>query len=96
VTRSWIRVAALLILLAVVLLPDIAHAQLAQVDAFRPLSPEEIAAGQEQLPAAQLVFAAYAVVWLAFAFYLFSLWRRITQVESELRTVAAKLEKTAG
>jgi CcmD family protein len=96
VTRSWIRVAALLILLAVVLLPDIAHAQLAQVDEFRPLSPEEIAAGQEQLPAAQLVFAAYAVVWLAFAFYLFSLWRRITQVESELRTVAAKLEKTAG
>lgn len=86
----WMAVAVLLLLAPVAL-----GAQPPQIDEFRALSPEEVAAGQEQIPAAQLVFAAYAVVWLAFAFYLFSLWRRITQVEGELRVVAAKLEKSA-
>ncbi len=88
--RVWLAVAVL-----IVLAPMALGAQPGQVDEFRALSPEEVAAGQEQIPAAQLVFAAYAIVWLAFAFYLLSLWRRVTQVESELRTVATKLEKTA-
>ncbi len=88
--RVWLAVAVLM-----VLAPMALGAQPTQVDEFRALSPEEVAAGQEQIPAAQLVFAAYAIVWLAFAFYLLSLWRRVTQVESELRTVATKLEKTA-
>lgn len=95
-TRSWIRVWTVLALLACVLVPAVLEAQPSQVDEFRPVSPEELAAGQEQIPAAQLVFAAYGIVWLTFAFYLFSLWRRVTQVETELRTVATKLEKTAG
>lgn len=95
-TRSWIRVWTVLALLLAVLAPAVLQAQPAQVDEFRPLSPEEIAAGQEQVPAAQLVFAAYGIVWLTFAFYLLTLWRRVTQVETELRTVATKLEKTAG
>jgi CcmD family protein len=79
----------------IVLAPLVLGAQPAQVDEFRALSPEEVAAGQEQIPAAQLVFAAYAIVWLTFAFYLLSLWRRVTQVESELRAVATRLEQSA-
>jgi CcmD family protein len=87
--RVWLAVAVLM-----VLAPMALGAQPAQVDEFRALSPEEVAAGQEQIPAAQLVFAAYAIVWLTFAFYLLSLWRRVTQVESELRAVATKLEQS--
>ncbi len=93
---SWIRVWPVIVLAMLVLVPMVLQAQPAQVDEFRPLSPEDLAAGQEQIPAAQLVFAAYAIVWLTFAVYLVSLWRRVTQVEAELRTVATKLEKTAG
>lgn len=86
--RVWLMVAAL-----AVLAPMSLGAQPTQVDEFQALSAEELAADQEQIPAAQLVFAAYGIVWLAFAFYLLTLWRRVTQVESELRVVATKLEK---
>lgn len=92
--KTWFRV-WLVVAVLVVLAPLVLGAQPAQVDEFRALSPEEVAAGQEQIPAARLVFAAYAIVWLAFAFYLLTLWRRVTQVESELRTVATKLENSA-
>ena len=91
-TKNWFRV-WLVVAALVVLAPVSIGAQPAQVDEFQPLSPEEVAAGQEQIPSAQLVFAAYAIVWLTFAFYLLTLWRRVTQVESELRVVASKLEK---
>ena len=88
--RLWLVVAVLGVLASIAL-----DAQPAQIDEFRPLSPEEVAAGQEQIPAAGLVFAAYGIVWLTFAFYLLTLWRRVTQVEAELRTVATKLENSA-
>jgi CcmD family protein len=94
VKKTWFRV-WLAVAVLVVLAPVVLGAQPAQVDEFRALSPEEVAAGQEQIPAARLVFAAYAIVWLTFAFYVLTLWRRITHVESELRTVAAKLESSA-
>jgi CcmD family protein len=92
VKKNWFRVWLMVAALAV-LAPMSLDAQPAQVDEFQALSAEELAADQEQIPAAQLVFAAYGIVWLAFAFYLLTLWRRVTQVESELRVVATKLEK---
>jgi CcmD family protein len=94
--KSWLRVwPVVTLLLLLVVAPVVVGAQPAQVDEFRPISPEDLAAGQEQIPAARLVFAAYGTVWLTFAFYLLTLWRRLTQVESELRTVATKLENLA-
>lgn len=91
---SWNRVWIVLGILLLVTVTAV-QGQPAPVDEFVPLSPDQIAAEQDQIPAARLVFAAYGIVWLAFAFYLFSLWRRVTQVESELRTVATKLENSA-
>ena len=38
----------------------------------------------EQLPAAPLVIAAYAFVWVALLAYLWLLWRRMTRIEGEL------------
>jgi CcmD family protein len=91
--KSWMRVWMVLAVLLVVAVVA-AQAQPAPVDEFLPLSPDQIQAEQDQIPAARLVFAAYGIVWLTFAFYLLSLWRRVTQVESELRAVATKLEQS--
>ena len=72
--------------------PPITQAPLPPVaqDGFVPLKPGELA--QEQLPAAPLVFAAYSVIWLALVSYVFLLWRRLTNVEREIREVSAKLQ----
>lgn len=40
---------------------------------------------EEQLPAAPLLVGAYAFVWVTLIAYLWSIWRRLRKVESELR-----------
>jgi CcmD family protein len=51
-------------------------------------APEEFVpvrdAETERLPAAPLVMSAYAVAWLLIFLYVWSLWRRLNQVEREL------------
>ena len=39
----------------------------------------------EQLPAAPLLIAAYAFVWVATAGYLWMVWRRLGKVEREMQ-----------
>ena len=39
----------------------------------------------EQLPAAPLLIGAYAFVWLAVFFYVWTIWRRLSRVEAEIR-----------
>ncbi len=39
---------------------------------------------QEQIPAAPLVMAAYAFVWVVLIVYVWFLWRRIGKVQAEL------------
>ena len=59
--------------------------QPAQQEEFVPideLPPED------QLPAAPLLVAAYAVAWAAVFGYLWSIWRRLDRVERELAEVA--------
>ena len=41
----------------------------------------------DQLPAAPLLIAAYAFVWLALMVYLWSIWRRIRKVEADIGTL---------
>jgi CcmD family protein len=41
----------------------------------------------EQLPAAPLLITAYAFVWLAVFFYVWTVWRRLNKVETEMRTL---------
>lgn len=50
---------------------------------------------QEQLPAAPLVLAAYAVAWVLVFGYLWSIWQRLGRVERELATVARRVEGSA-
>ena len=41
----------------------------------------------DRLPAAPLLIAAYAFVWVALLVYLWSIWRRITKVEAEMHAL---------
>ena len=57
-------------------------------DEFVPISQLP---ATEQVPAAPLLIAAYAVVWIVLAVYLWTLWRRFARVEQDLKTLAARL-----
>lgn len=89
--RLWQMAATGVLLVFMLTMAATGYAQ-STPDEFVAVAPGEL---QEQLPAAPLVFAAYGIVWLAFAFYAFSVWTRVRQVEAELRVVAAKLEKSS-
>lgn len=39
----------------------------------------------EKLPAAPYLIAAYSIVWLVLLGYVWSIWRRLGQVEAELK-----------
>jgi CcmD family protein len=47
----------------------------------------------DQLPAAPLLITAYAFVWIAVMVYLFSIWRRLNKVETEMRALAQKTSR---
>jgi CcmD family protein len=46
---------------------------------------------QEQMPAAPLVIAAYAVAWVGIFIYLASIWRRLQKVDRELADVSRRV-----
>ena len=48
--------------------------------------------GQEEMPGAPLVAAAYAVAWAAVLIYLFSIWRRLEAVKREMAEVARRID----
>jgi CcmD family protein len=50
---------------------------------------------QEQLPAAPLLIAAYAVAWVAVFGYLWFIWRRLGRVERELAEVSRRIQPEA-
>ncbi|MGE3841320.1 MAG: CcmD family protein [Vicinamibacterales bacterium] len=60
-----------------------------QQDEFVPV--DELPA-QESLPAAPLLIAAYAFVWVVVLVYLFSIWRRLGRVERDMASVAQRIE----
>ena len=47
---------------------------------------------EDQLPAAPLLVAAYAVVWAIAIGYLWTIWRRLGMVEQELAEVARRVK----
>lgn len=48
---------------------------------------------KEELPAARLVMAAYAVVWIAVFGFLWSIWQRLGRVEHELAEAHRRIER---
>jgi CcmD family protein len=57
-------------------------------DEFVPIS--ELPA-DDKLPAAPLLIAAYAVVWIVLAVYVWTLWRRFLRAEQDLKQLASRL-----
>ncbi|HKB10590.1 MAG TPA: CcmD family protein [Vicinamibacterales bacterium] len=47
----------------------------------------------EQIPAAPLLVAGYAFIWVAVAVYVWTIWRRLNRVEAEMRTLAQKTQR---
>lgn len=62
-----------------------------QTDDFVPIDPSEH--GVEQLPAAPMVMAAYAIVWLILIGYVWSLRRRQARVELEMAALRARVNE---
>jgi CcmD family protein len=50
----------------------------------------------DQLPAAPLLIAAYAFVWVAVFVYVWSVWRRLTKVEAEMQALQKRAGRTEG
>jgi hypothetical protein len=44
----------------------------------------------ESIPAAPLLIGGYAFIWVAAIFYLWTIWRRLNRVETEMRALANK------
>ena len=61
----------------------------AQTDGFVPV---ETLGVQEQLPAAPLVMTAYAVAWMVVFGYLWSIWRRLGNVERDILEIRRRVE----
>lgn len=57
--------------------------------------PAAPGASTEQLPAAPLVVAAYAFVWVAAMGYVWTIGRRLTKVEDDLRALERKTGKAS-
>ena len=49
----------------------------------------------QQLPAAPFLIGAYAFIWLAVMFYLWSIWRRLGKVEQEMHVLESRSGKGA-
>jgi CcmD family protein len=84
-----IRLAVTLGLVAGAAVASFAQGQPAQ-DGFEPVSKLPAV---EQLPAAPLVIAAYAFIWLAMLAYVFMLWRRLASVDRELAALRRSIER---
>jgi CcmD family protein len=48
----------------------------------------------EQLPAAPLLITAYAFVWIAVFFYIWTVWRRLNKVEAEMRVFEKRQQRS--
>jgi CcmD family protein len=59
---------------------------------FVPVTPDQVV---EQLPAAPLLIAAYAFVWVALLVYVWSIWRRLGKVESEMHALEQRRTRSA-
>lgn len=66
------------------LLMALAFVQPAAQGEFVPVTP---GTATEQLPAGPLVIAAYAIIWIAMMVYLWTIWRRLNKVETDMHAL---------
>lgn len=83
------RMRAVLMVIASLLLtvPAFAFQPPAASGEYVPAAP---GTATEQLPAAPMVAAAYAFVWVAAFVYIWSVWRRLNKVEADMHALERK------
>ncbi len=68
--------------------------------AFQPGQSEFVPVSQvpagEQIPAATLLIAAYAFVWVAVLVYVWSIWRRLGRVQADMQALARRTGERSG
>ena len=68
----------------------------AQALAFQPPTqqnefvPLEQLPPADQLPAAPLLVSAYAFVWIALMFYMWTIWRRLSKIDADIRALETR------
>ena len=71
-------------------LPALAQQPSGGQGGFLPVGPGAVV---EQLPAAPLLISAYAFVWIALMVYLWSIWRRLGNVEADMQVLEQRLAR---
>ena len=69
---------------------SLAEAAVGQQPAQDEFIPLDSVPPEDQLPAAPLLVAAYALLWIAVVGYLWSIWRRMMTVERELSDLSRR------
>ena len=87
IRRALLAVSTLVFTLALTALPALAQQPPTAQGEFVPA--KDLPA-TESIPAATLLVAAYAFIWVAAIVYLFSIWRRLNKVEAEMHALARK------
>lgn len=79
----------------VVMMAGLVMAEMAGVEgAVQPQDefiPLDSVPPEDQLPAAPLLVAAYALLWIAVVGYLWTIWRRMATVERELSDLSRRM-----
>ena len=87
IRRALLAVSTLVFTLAVAALPALAQQPPTAQGEF---VPAKNLPATESIPAATLLVAAYAFIWVAAIFYLWTIWRRLNKVETEMHALAQK------
>lgn len=94
--RMLVRALSLAAMLALTCAPSL-FAQASQPpsgqEGFVPV--DQLGDVKEELPATPLVAAAYGIAWAAVLVYVWSVWRRLNQVDKELADVSRRLQPGA-
>jgi len=86
-----LRVLFLILLLSGGVATVIAQQQPPSNPAQEGFVPVDQVQSQDQIPAAPLVMAAYAVAWGAVFVYVWSIWRRLGKVEREIADLSRRV-----
>ena len=86
--KKGMRFAVFVLFLGIFAVSALAQQPPQPPEGFVPASSVQ---GQEHLPAAPLVIAAYSVVWLLVFGYLWSIWRRLARAERDLADVSLRV-----
>ena len=87
IRRAFVALSTLVFTFALTTLPALAQQPPTAQGEFVPA--KDLPA-TESIPAATLLVAAYAFIWVAAIVYLFSIWRRLNKVEADMQALARK------